>query len=231
MNLARSGRTDRLGRMLAPAGVRYVVLLTSLAPEIDGEQNPQEYPVPANLAPALSRQLDLTPIVSGTGITVYGNAAWIPQRAEVKRARATAHPVLLGPAAATSYRGPLSIGTVLSATAPAGSWNLTEPNGTKAASAPSFGWAGKYRVTAKGVGTLGFDGGLITPLSSVGSVVFWLAAIVLLVRTRRRRRGSGPSWREAVRVGRPRATSDGLDDWSDANPFSEDERSSFVPVR
>ena len=68
VNLARSDRTDQLGRLLAPAGVRYVVLLTSLAPEISGEQSPQLYPVPANLAPALGRQLDLEPVVSGTGV-------------------------------------------------------------------------------------------------------------------------------------------------------------------
>ena len=65
--LARAGETDQLGRLLAPAGVRYVALLTSLAPEISGEQNPTEYPVPADLAPALTRQLDLSPVLSGTG--------------------------------------------------------------------------------------------------------------------------------------------------------------------
>ncbi len=41
---ARAGRTDQLGRLLAPSGVRYVVLVTSLAPEIPGEQTPEQYP-------------------------------------------------------------------------------------------------------------------------------------------------------------------------------------------
>ena len=54
VNSAIAGGTNQLGRMLAPSGVRYVVLLTSLAPEISGEQNPEEYPVPAGLAPARS---------------------------------------------------------------------------------------------------------------------------------------------------------------------------------
>ena len=152
VNLARSDRTDRLGSMLAPSGVRYVVLLTSLAPEITGEQTPQEYPVPADLAPALAHQLDLTPVVSGTGITVYANAAWIPERAQIgrdgpprlpgdlQRARrrcsagsspcapfvAGARPVLPGPAASSSYQGPLSVGTVLTASAPAGRWKLVQ---------------------------------------------------------------------------------------------------------
>ena len=184
--------------MLAPAGVRYVVVLTSLAPEITGEQSPQQYPVPADLAPALGRQLDLDPVVSGTGITVYANAAWIPQRAEVATAPASprppppgtaattaphrnhdghhhpgrrhhrpnhrrastapvsppgtplvagARPVLPGPAAARSYQGPLSRGTVFTALAPAGRWTLIGSDGTAAARSPSFGWAATYRVT------------------------------------------------------------------------------------
>ncbi len=44
VDLARAGGTDQLGRLLAPSGVRYVALLTSLAPEINGEQTPTEYP-------------------------------------------------------------------------------------------------------------------------------------------------------------------------------------------
>ena len=84
VDLARDGGTDRLGRLLAPSGVRYVALLTSLAPEINGEQNPTEYPVPADVAPALTRQLDLSPVLTGTGITVYLNSDWLPQRAEVR---------------------------------------------------------------------------------------------------------------------------------------------------
>lgn len=86
VGLAWSGRTDRLGSLLAPAGVRYVVVLTSLAPEIVGEQSPTSFPVPSDLLPALGRQLDLLPVVSGTGMAVYANAAWIPARSEVPAA-------------------------------------------------------------------------------------------------------------------------------------------------
>jgi GT2 family glycosyltransferase len=198
VNLARSGRTDLLGKMLAPAGVRYVVLLTSLAPEIDGEQTPQQYPVPANLSPALARQLDLTPIVSGTGITVYANASWFPQRAEITGAKGVLHPILPGPAAATSYRGPLGVGTVLSANAPAGGWDLDQATGASAQRSPSFGWAGAYKVTDRGVGTLHFDAGLIAPLSWIFSVVIWVGAVVWLFRRRLR----NSRWRAAAVIHR-----------------------------
>jgi GT2 family glycosyltransferase len=94
---ARMGRTDRLGAMLAPAGVRYVVVVTAIAPVIPQVQSPAQYPLPSDLAPALQRQLDLAPMLTETGITVYANTDWIPVRASVGGAStaalaAPAHP-------------------------------------------------------------------------------------------------------------------------------------------
>ncbi len=217
-------RTNQLGRMLAPAGIRYVVLLTSLAPEINGEQSPAEYPVPAGLPPALAGQLDLDPVVSGTGITVYANTAWIPERAVVPGgapvANAPTDPgpltgspgagivpgavaALPGAAASRSYQGRVPAGTVLTALAPAGRWTLVASGGTVAPRATSFGWAGSYRVAARGVATLRFGGGALTPLAWLYSLLVWLAAASLLmgrrmmtiwrpVRSRWRRSDVGP---------------------------------------
>ncbi len=201
VNLARSGGTDQLGRLLAPSGVRYIAVLTSLAPEITGEQTPTEYPVPADLAPALTRQLDLSPVLSGTGITVYVNSDWLPQRAEVPTGTtvsSTVQPdpragspgagvvpgavaVLPGPAVSRSFSGTLTKGTVLSAVAPAGRWTLTEPAGIAARRSPSFGWAARYEVTTAGAATLHFNGGVVAPLSFAASVATWLVALVLLI--------------------------------------------------
>jgi GT2 family glycosyltransferase len=206
VNLARSGRTNQLGRMLAPAGVRYVVVLTSIAPEISGEQSPQVYPVPADLMPALGRQLDLSPVLSGTGITVYDNADWIPSRSEVATTKTPtpapasassmlteppgstlvqgAVPVLPGPIASRSFTGPLKAGTVFASVAPAGRWSLSASDGQKSVRSPSFGWAAKYEVTAPTVATLRFSGGWITPVSLLVSVVAWLLAVAYLLSTR-----------------------------------------------
>jgi GT2 family glycosyltransferase len=200
VNVARADRTDRLGRLLAPAGVRYVAVLTSLAPEIAGEQSPEELPVPADVAPALGRQLDLVPVVAGTGITVYVNEAWIPQRAETATPPqlaagspgtplVVAHPVLPGPPAATAYDGPVAAGTVLGSVAPAGRWNLTVGS-ADAARTPWFGWAAGYRVTHAGEATLSFDGGAVTPLADLVAVATWLAAAAALVFRAQRRNGS-----------------------------------------
>ena len=201
IDLARSGGTDQLGRLLAPSGVRYVALLTSLAPEITGEQTPTEYPVPADLGPALTRQLDLSPVLSGTGITVYVNNDWLPQRAEVPAGTTVpdtvqpdpragspgsgvargAVPVLPGPAASQSFTGVLAKGTVLSAAAPAGRWILAGATGASAPRSSSFGGAARFDVSTAGVGTLHFDGGPVAPLSFAVSIVTWLVALALLI--------------------------------------------------
>jgi hypothetical protein len=93
--------------------------------------------------------------------------------------------VLPGPAAASSYRGPLVPGTVLSALAPADRWALTAPSGQVVSSVPSFGWAARYDVTGSGTGTLHFNNDIWVPLGVAFQVVVWLAALGVLVRRRR----------------------------------------------
>ncbi len=244
VNLARSGGTDQLGRLLAPSGVRYIAVLTSLAPEITGEQTPTEYPVPADLAPALTRQLDLSPVLSGTGITVYVNSDWLPQRAEVPAGTTVssavqpdpragspgagvvpgAVAVLPGAAAARSFSGPVTKGTVLSAAAPAGRWTLTESGGATAPRSPSFGWAGRYEVTTAGAATLHFDGGVVAPLSFAVSVLTWLVVLVLLVG-----RNLGRPW-SRMRVRRRRGAGVGEDATPGSTTSLEDDLSQKEPV-
>jgi GT2 family glycosyltransferase len=223
VDLARAGDTNQLGQLLAPAGVRYVAVLTSLAPNIPGLQETQRYPLPGDLDPALAQQLDLHPVLSQSGITVYENADWIPMRAErpttpTNRTTPAAtslpsplnlapgspilaglRPVLPGPAAASSYQGPVVAGTVLAAVAPAGRWQLVAPSGGVVPSTPSFGWAARYNVSTSGTGTLTFTTDIWSPLGVAFQIIVWLAAIVALLRRRR-----FVAWR-----GRPGSRQDG----------------------
>jgi hypothetical protein len=209
VNQAREGKTNRLGQLLAPAGVRYVAVVSALAPNIPGLQETQPYPLPGDLDPALAQQLDLHPVVSQTGITVYENADWIPMRAERPTTPANRttplptslpspldmapgtpivsglRPVLPGPAAASSYQGPLVPGTVLAAVAPASRWQLIAPSGRVESSSPSFGWAARYDVATQGTGTLQFSSDIWSPLGVAFQIVVWLAAIAALLRRRR----------------------------------------------
>ena len=65
LDVALDGDTDRLGRLLAPMGVRYVVVPSQLAPDPDGGA---EAPPPPQLTRTLAGQLDLeeVPLVGGT---------------------------------------------------------------------------------------------------------------------------------------------------------------------
>jgi len=221
VDLALHNRTDRLGNLLAPAAVRYVVVLTSIAPEIAGEQSPTGYPVPADLLPALGRQLDLQPVLSGTGITVYANAAWIPQRAEVPGRPDPAfpgtsplatspgtpvvqgvQPVLSGAVASRSFQGPLTAGTVISSAAPSGDWQLVSGSGVNLLRSDSFGWTSRYAVATATKGTLRFEDGFLPLLAGLFSLAAWSLASAALIDRRRLRR-------EWERVGRPRSWAQG----------------------
>ena len=82
IDLARSGQTARLGRLLAPMGVRYIVAPERLAPAPFGTE---ERPLPAGLTATLDAQLDLEPIDVPAGLTVFRNQAYFPTRAVVVR--------------------------------------------------------------------------------------------------------------------------------------------------
>lgn len=75
LDLALTQRTNRLGRLLAPMGVRYVVVVDQAAPEPFGGVVAPSAPA---LRDALGEQLDLEQIDVNPALTVYRNAAWVP---------------------------------------------------------------------------------------------------------------------------------------------------------
>ncbi len=78
LRLAMRGETVQLGRALAVARIRYVVVVTALAPRSPGAASTPTYPVPVGLSSALARQADLrTVTVSPTGLEVFENTAYV----------------------------------------------------------------------------------------------------------------------------------------------------------
>ena len=73
---AGDGRTDRLGRLLAPMAIRYVVVPVRSAP---AASNGAELPVPDTLISSLGSQLDLRKVDIDDALYVYENTAWIPE--------------------------------------------------------------------------------------------------------------------------------------------------------
>jgi len=81
VELARRGSTVRLGALLAPYAIRYVVVVDNLAPSIPGLQSPLAAAPPPDLSPALLSQLDLRQIIGQGGFEVFIDDTALPERA------------------------------------------------------------------------------------------------------------------------------------------------------
>jgi len=198
--LMQRGGTDQLGRLLAPDGIRYIAVVSSLAPVVAGVQQPQAYPVPGGLLPALDQQIDLNPVFAEAGITVYEDADWVPIRAEVPPGTAVptgavtpvsttapasailarARPVLPAPADATSFHGRVGPGTVYLGDAPPDRWEVVGGSGTKVPTGLAFGWAQQFTVARSQLVTVQVRPDGWVTAGVVYQVLVWLAALALL---------------------------------------------------
>ncbi len=211
IGLAQRGDTARLGRLLAPMAVRYIVVPL----EIDTgrpDDAPRRFPVPATVTRALVTQVDLRLLPSDPGMTVYENTSWGPGRAALPDRLTGPLPTGLGAGADLSggtpvlpeggpvrFEGPLPAGsTVLVAEAPSSRWSLTV-SGQPADRQDAFGVANAYRSTGSGPATLRFR----TPPTHYGLVALqvglWAVALRSLVRLRRRAAARPGTPREAAR--------------------------------
>jgi hypothetical protein len=184
LEVARDGETARLGRLLAPMAIRYVVVPRQLAP---GSQVLRRLP-PADVVETLRSQIDLREVETDDAVVLYENDAWAPGRAtlapgavEVSRASgieafragdiAGSEPVLGEQTGATTYEGSVSAGSeVHLAESSSGRWRLTA-EGDTASRRTSFGWANAFSVESAGDATLAFR----TPLAR------WLALALELI--------------------------------------------------
>jgi hypothetical protein len=79
LRLLLSDRTDEVGALLAPVGIRYIVVPTADAPALPGtESSPLRAPPPAALLSSLQAQQDLVQRPVEAGGYLFVNAAWSP---------------------------------------------------------------------------------------------------------------------------------------------------------
>jgi hypothetical protein len=203
VRLARAGSTVRLGGLLAPYAIRYVVVVDALAPSIPGFQSPPQYLPPSDVEPALLSQLDLRQIIGQGGFEVFVDDAALPERAVLAagpraatsasgasliaadRALAGWRPVLTGPRGATAVTGSVPAGTVVAAVAPSSSWELVEPGGRVVRSGTRFGYAAGFDMSRSATVTVRYRGSAVHGLEIVIEVLLWLVALGLLVGRRR----------------------------------------------
>jgi len=181
-------QTVHLGRLLATAGIAYVVVVTATAPALAGNQHPIETQPPANLLPALGRQLDLAAVPLAGGADVFENKAWrgiIAERSPPLSSIAGAGsfaaargwtPVL----DSTTWSGTVSKGTLLGALAPAGDFIATL-GGTTLVRSSAFGWAESWRVPAKGTARLSLDAWPLNGVLASLVLALWLCIAALAI--------------------------------------------------
>jgi hypothetical protein len=200
LGLASRRETSRLGRLLAPMGVRYVIVVEAAAP---GEP---VHRAPADLVRTLGEQLDLEQVPVDSTLHVYRNAAWAPSRATLpagvaaaitgsdffRAATATdlhdAKPTLKDGDGYASYAGDVANGedVFLSAgTSP--HWSLSV-GGHNVPRSTAFGWANVFTIDRTGRATVQFNTPIQRTLLLTIQVALWAGAVVALIRLRRRER-------------------------------------------
>ena len=199
LDVALVGDTTRLGRLLAPMGVRYVVVPSQLAPDPDGGA---EAPPPPQLMRTLAGQLDLEEVPLVGGLTVYRNDAWVSGRAvlpatDAARDRpedAVTEDLTASPAALVDGDGPTDAGgrvpgagDLLVSQAASDHWKVSV-NGRSAPRSEIYGWANQFDVDQPGEGSLTYETPITRRLLLVGQIVLWLVAFVAWRRVRGVRR-------------------------------------------
>jgi GT2 family glycosyltransferase len=190
-------RSDRVGRVLAPMSVRYVVV-----PERSSPGGGAPGPVPGRLRASLADQIDFVRLESGPDVLVYENRAWIPQQAVVTEGTVpvVAPSVLDAPvnpnAVAVVPEGkPAAAGTVLWSQAFDSAWQA-RAHGTTLPHRRAFGWANAYPLARPGAVSFAFtDQWMRYPVLAV-QVALILGAF-LLWRGGVGRRRSQPAGSEA----------------------------------
>jgi hypothetical protein len=193
---AVGGETVRLGRSLAPLGVRYLVLAEETSPV--GRREGDRRPSPDSLVRALDGQLDMERIEQvNDAVRIYVNRAWFPARAALAPgADASTQDDVTGEAVLTDRLGPASWQGELPADREAYAaltyserWHL-DVDGAAARARVAFGSAMAFETSGGGTGTLRYE----TPSSRRQALLLqiglWVAVIVVTVlwRDRLRRR-------------------------------------------
>ncbi len=211
LQLAVGRRTVQLGRLLAPMGVKYVVVPLQKAPVPFASER---FDIPGSLRAALEQQLDLERVDVNDGVLVYRNRAWAPTRAQVPSTvtigssylaaagvdlslSANVLPDDRGTAGATgSVKGP---GTVLVGSAASSGWQL-RVGGRSQPRSTAWGWANQFAVRDTGRATLTYHTPIWQRVLLVVQVLLWLVAFAMWGRFRR---GPDPEGRGGAGTGPP----------------------------
>ena len=196
---AADGGTARLGALLSPMAVRYVVVPVAPAPDPYARSRAS---VPTDLLSVLDAQLDLASITVNPGVRVYRNSAWAPGVAllptatdlpsggsaladRTERSLVGAMPVLTEPAGFAETKGDIPAAGRLYVSAAGEDWTL-RVDGVDAQRASVFGWSNAFDVDGGGSATLAYRTPMSRWLMIGGQILLWIIVVVYLLRVRAR---------------------------------------------
>jgi len=197
LQAAGEGGTARLGRLLAPMAIRYVVVPRQLAA---GDADHDGRNLPTRLSRALNSQLDLRILPSDAAAAVYENTSWGPGRAGVQAPLAVGalaqglgvgadlsanRPVLPGDGP-VKFSGPLADGSqVFLSESVSSRWEL-RVGGDRAPRSAAFGLANVFSPDRAGAARLRFRTPVLRYLAVALPLAAWALALRLLWRRRSR---------------------------------------------
>jgi GT2 family glycosyltransferase len=205
LDLAASGRTDRLGRLLASSAIRYVMVPVSGGDPADEDTAAADALATDSqrvIVSILDRQLDLEAFEIGDDrLEVFRNISALPERAAVRGETAEASqqagpdtiirydpteatPVL--PGGDTEGEGPVDGDAVVLSGSADDHWHL-EVDGEELERRVAFGWANGWDLAAPGQGVLEYRTALTRHAVVALQAALWIAVIAAIVLLRRDR--------------------------------------------
>lgn len=185
---ARQGRTNRLGHLLAPMGVRYV----AVPPRAGASGGAVAKPTP-QLKRGLADQLDLSRLESEGGLVLYENDAWAPTPSVLQGAAIGAlHPDAADPSRA-ALRGDLGgarpvqpdektrAGAVLLSESYSSDW-AANSGGRSLEHVDAFGWANGFQQRTAGSIGFRYTAQWQRDLVALAQVLVWLALAVFWLK-------------------------------------------------
>jgi hypothetical protein len=158
VDLLRERRSNRVGALLGPMGVRYLAV-----PERPNPGIQRTDPAPARLLVALADQLDLVRLEGPPGLELYENSAWIPGAAALPASEVSAGPTdPIGPPIGTERARPVHngervpAGAILWSQTYDGAWTATS-NGSSLPHRRVFGFANGYTLDRAGTVSFSYD--------------------------------------------------------------------------
>ncbi|HVF73740.1 MAG TPA: glycosyltransferase family 2 protein [Acidimicrobiales bacterium] len=201
LDLALDGDTTKVGHLLAPTAVRYVVVPSKASPV---DRRTRDLPPAPGLVAALDAQVDLRQMESDESIRLYENASWLPARAALGNAAVDASrsrdadslrtadfagstPVLERRRSETRFQGDVPAGSEVYLSAGSSSrWEL-RVRGERAERRTAFGWANAFTVDEGGSATLRYRTSPLRWAAVAIQVALWVVAVRALWARRPRR--------------------------------------------